>query len=59
MKVIFILLAMLSFCFSQVSGLALYGLGERIGEADVSSIGLGDGTFFSGNKHGISLTSCH
>ena len=50
-------MGILDFCFSQASGLSLYGAGERIGKEDVSAVGLGCGTFFSGNKYGISFSS--
>ena len=52
-----IILLLINFCFTQASGLALYGVGEKIGNIDVSSIALGNSTFFSGNKYGITTSS--
>ena len=51
------ILLLINFCFTQASGLALYGVGEKIGNIDVSSIALGNSTFFSGNKYGITTSS--
>ena len=57
MIVTFTFLIITNFCFPQVSGLALYGIGDKVGKEDVSSIGLGNCTFFSGNLYGITVSS--
>ena len=54
-KILFILL--IGFSFSQSTSLALYGVGEKNGSTDISSIALGNSIFFSGNKHNISNDS--
>ena len=43
--------------FSQSTALSLYGVGEKYGVTDVSTIALGNSTFFSGNKFNISTNS--
>ena len=43
--------------FSQSTSLSLYGVGEKYGVTDVSTIALGNSTFFSGNKYNISTNS--
>ena len=53
----FFLLILISICFPQATSLPLYGAGELVGNQDVSTIGLGNGTFYSGNKYEISLSS--
>ena len=49
----FFLLILISICFPQATSLPLYGAGELVGNQDVSTIGLGNGTFYSGNKYEI------
>ena len=50
-------LLIFNFCFSQATSLPIYGAGELIGNQDASAMGLGNGTFYSANKFGISLSS--
>ena len=56
MKIIFVIL-FIGLSFSQSTSLSLYGVGEKIGVTDVSTIALGNSTFFSGNKYNISTNS--
>ena len=53
MKIMFVIL-FIGLNFSQSTALSLYGVGEKYGVTDVSTIALGNSTFFSGNKFNIS-----
>jgi len=56
MKIMFVIL-FIGLNFSQSTALSLYGVGEKYGVTDVSTIALGNSTFFSGNKFNISTNS--
>ena len=57
MKISFFLLFVINICFPQATSLPFYGAGELIGNQDISSIGLGNGMFYSGSKYEISSSS--
>ena len=46
MKIMFVIL-FIGLNFSQSTALSLYGVGEKYGVTDVSTIALGNSTFFS------------
>jgi len=56
MKVLIIIL-LLNFCSAQASGVSVFGLGDRLGNIDAASQGLGKSNFFTGNLNGISFSS--
>ena len=56
MKIMFVIL-FIEVSFSQSTSLSLYGVGEKYGVTAASTIGLGNSTFFSGNKYNISTNS--
>ena len=56
MNILFVIL-FIGLSFSQSTSLSLYGVGEKYGVTDVSTIALGNSTFFSGNKYNISSNS--
>jgi len=53
----FLLLTILGFGYSQATGIAMYGVGERIRNTDPAVIALGNSSFFSGNSNSISNDS--
>jgi len=54
---IFLFLFVFNICFPQATSFPFYGVGELIGNQDISSIGLGNGTFYSGNQFEIASSS--
>ena len=56
MKII-LFLFIFNICFPQATSFPFYGVGELIGNQDISSIGLGNGTFYSGNQFEVSSSS--
>ena len=57
MKNCLLLLIIMGFVFSQATGFAIYGAGERIQNTDPTAIALGNSSFFSGNSKSISNES--
>ena len=56
MNILFVIL-FIGLSLSQSTSLSLYGVGEKYGVTDVSTIALGNSTFFAGNKYNISTNS--
>ena len=56
MKILFIIL-FIGWSFTQSTSLSLYGVGDKSNVTDVTTIALGNSTFFSGNKYNISTNS--
>ena len=57
MKKYLLLLIIMGFGYSQATGFAIYGVGERTQNTDPTAIGLGNSSFFSGNSKNISNES--
>ena len=54
MKIYFFLILFTGIGFSQATGLAVYGVGEKIDNTDPASMAMGNSSFFSGNSKHIS-----